>query len=234
LAAATERVELGSFVTCAGWRNPALLAKMAATVDEISGGRLILGLGAGWQEPEFRAIGFPFDHRVARFDEALTIVAGLLRTGQVDVEGTYWSARDCELRPRGPRPNGPPIMIGTTGKRMLELTARHADHWNVWFDEIDNSLDRLTTLLEQVDAACEAVGRASGTLERSAAVCVEAVPHSPSPWSVPPLTGTPDELADRLRAYTAIGVTHIQVLPVPNTLAGLEAFARVLQAMDRG
>ena len=227
-------MELGSFVTCAGWRNPALLAKMAATVDEISGGRLILGLGAGWQEPEFRAIGFPFDHRVARFDEALTIVAGLLRTGQVDVEGTYWSARDCELRPRGPRPNGPPIMIGTTGKRMLELTARHADHWNVWFDEIDNSLDRLTTLLEQVDAACEAVGRASGTLERSAAVCVEAVPHSPSPWSVPPLTGTPDELADRLRAYTAIGVTHIQVLPVPNTLAGLEAFARVLQAMDRG
>ena len=91
-------------MTCVGFRNPALLAKMADTVEEISGGRLILGLGAGWHEPEFTAFGFPFDHRVDRFAEAVTIISGLLRNGHIDFEGTYHQARDCELRPRGPRP----------------------------------------------------------------------------------------------------------------------------------
>src|SRR5215212_8870689 len=133
VAASTERVELGQLVTCTTFRNPALLAKMADTVDEISGGRLTLGLGAGWNEAEYRAFGYPFDHRVDRFEEALTIIAGLLGDGQIDFDGTYYQARDCELRPRGPRPGGPPIMIGTTGKRMMGLTARHADQWNVWY-----------------------------------------------------------------------------------------------------
>jgi alkanesulfonate monooxygenase SsuD/methylene tetrahydromethanopterin reductase-like flavin-dependent oxidoreductase (luciferase family) len=91
-------------VMCALWRNPALMARMADTVDEISGGRLILGLGAGWHEPEFRAYGFPFDHRIDRFEEALAVIVPLLRDGQVDFTGTYVSARDCELRPRGPKP----------------------------------------------------------------------------------------------------------------------------------
>src|SRR5687768_17318302 len=148
IAAVTERVEIGPLVLCAGFRNPALLAKMADTVEEISGGRLILGLGAGWNEPEYRAFGYPFDHRVDRFEEALTIIGGLLRDGHIDFEGQYYRARNCELRPRGPRPNGPPIMIGTTGKRMLELTARHADQWNVWFGPIDNSAEKLKTLLQ--------------------------------------------------------------------------------------
>ena len=119
LAAVTNRIELGSFVTCTSFRNPALLAKIADTIDEISDGRLILGLGAGWHEPEYLAYGYPFDHRVSRFEEALVIISGLLRDGHIDFEGQYYQARDCELRPRGPRPNGPPIMIGTTGKRML-------------------------------------------------------------------------------------------------------------------
>ncbi|HEY7357722.1 MAG TPA: LLM class flavin-dependent oxidoreductase, partial [Ktedonobacterales bacterium] len=138
LAAVTSRVQLGPLVACTAFRNPALIAKMADSIDEISNGRFILGLGAGWHEPEYRAFGYPFDHRVARFEEALTIITSLLRTGHVDFEGTYTSARDCELRPRGPRAEGPPILIGTTGKRMLELTARHADQWNVWFSPIDN------------------------------------------------------------------------------------------------
>ena len=100
------RVELGTLVACTGFRNPALLAKMADTVDEISGGRLILGLGAGWHEPEFDAFGYPFDHRVGRFEEALAIIHGSCGTGQVDFDGQYYQARDCELRPRGPRPAG--------------------------------------------------------------------------------------------------------------------------------
>ena len=88
-AAVTERIELAPFVTCTGYRNPALIAKIAETVDEISGGRLILGLGAGWAEPEYEAFGFPFDHRASRFEEALAIITGLIRTGHVDFEGQY-------------------------------------------------------------------------------------------------------------------------------------------------
>jgi alkanesulfonate monooxygenase SsuD/methylene tetrahydromethanopterin reductase-like flavin-dependent oxidoreductase (luciferase family) len=234
LAAVTERVEVGTLVMCAGFRNPALLAKMADTVDEISGGRLILGLGAGWNEPEYRAFGYPFDHRVDRFEEALTIITGLLRQGHVDFEGTYYQARDCELRPRGPRSGGPPIMIGTTGKRMLGLTAWHADQWNVWYSHTGNRVEGVTSLLADLDAACAEAGRAPQGLERTVAVLAEVGPHAPSTMSVPPLTGSPAALASALRAYAEKGVSHLQVWLEPNTLAGIEAFAAVLETLDRG
>ena len=112
LAALVPRVELGSLVMCASFRSPTLMAKMAATLDDLSGGRVILGLGAGWHEPEFRAFGYPYDHLISRFEEAMAIIHPLLRDGAVDFAGEYYSARECELRPRGPRPQGPPIMIG--------------------------------------------------------------------------------------------------------------------------
>src|SRR5689334_5578024 len=117
LAAVTERVEIGSLVICTGFRNPAVLASMANTVEEISGGRIILGLGAGYHQPEYSAFGIPYDHRVSRFEEALHIIATLLRERHVDFEGRFYSARDCALAISGPRPEGPPIMIGTTGQR---------------------------------------------------------------------------------------------------------------------
>jgi alkanesulfonate monooxygenase SsuD/methylene tetrahydromethanopterin reductase-like flavin-dependent oxidoreductase (luciferase family) len=144
LAAITSRIEIGPVVCCTGFRNPALLAKMADTIDEISGGRLILGLGAGWNEPEYRAFGFPYDRRVSRFEEALTIIHGLLKTGRVDFDGTYHQAIDCELRPRGPRPAGPPIMIGSSAPRMLGLLARYGDQWNAWAVQ---SLEELAEML---------------------------------------------------------------------------------------
>jgi probable F420-dependent oxidoreductase len=233
LAAVTERVEIGPLVMCTGFRNPALLAKMADTVEEISGGRLILGIGAGWNEPEYRSFGYPFDHRVSRFEEALIIIAGLLRDGQIDFDGVFYQARDCELRPRGPRPNGPPILIGTTGKRMLELTARHADQWNVWFSETNNKAENIAGLRERVDAACLSVGRDPATLDRTAAMIVEVGPHAPSTMSSPPLTGTPAELAAGLKAYADAGISHLQVWLEPNTLSGIEAFGRVLEELDR-
>jgi probable F420-dependent oxidoreductase len=234
MAAITDRVEIGTLVVCTGFRNPALLAKMADTVDEISGGRLILGIGAGWNEPEYRAFGYPFDHRVDRFEEALTIITGLLRNGHLDYEGTYYQARDCELRPRGPRPNGPPILIGTTGERMLRLTARHADQWNVWYSHTGNRVEGIIPHLSRVDAACAESGREPRTLERTAAVLIEVGPHAPSTMSVPPITGTPEEAAIALRAHAEAGVSHVQVWLEPNTLAGIEAFGRVLEALDRG
>jgi probable F420-dependent oxidoreductase len=238
LAAATARVEIGTLVTRTSFRNPALTAKMAATIDDISGGRLILGLGAGWHEPEYRAFGYPFDHRVSRFAEALTIIATLLRRGQIDFAGQYYQARDCELRPRGPRPSGPPIMLGTTGERMLRLTARHADAWNVYFSRTGNAPSGIPPLRERVDAACRAEGRAPATLERTAAVLVDltegrGVPQSVNPSGAPPLAGTPEEIAAALRAYAREGISHVQLYIVPMTLAGLERFAPVLELLDR-
>jgi alkanesulfonate monooxygenase SsuD/methylene tetrahydromethanopterin reductase-like flavin-dependent oxidoreductase (luciferase family) len=127
IAASTSRIELGPLVACTNFHNPALLAKQAATIDEISGGRFVLGLGAGWNETEFRAFGYPFDHRIDRFEEAFTIIRTLLRDGAIDFDGRWYQARDCELLPRGPRPDGPPLMIGSIGPRMLRATMAHAD-----------------------------------------------------------------------------------------------------------
>lgn len=133
LAEATDRVEIGSWVICTGFRSPAMLAKMAVAMDEVSAGRLILGVGAGWHDPEHTAFGFPVDHKVGRFEEAIQVIAGLLRDGRVDFHGTYYDIPDCEIDPRGPRPAGPPILIGADGPRMLRLTARYADIWNAHY-----------------------------------------------------------------------------------------------------
>jgi alkanesulfonate monooxygenase SsuD/methylene tetrahydromethanopterin reductase-like flavin-dependent oxidoreductase (luciferase family) len=238
LAASTSRVGLGLLVSCTAFRNPALLAKMAATVDEISGGRLILGLGAGWCELEFRAFGYPFDHRVGRFEEAVQIIAGLLRNGSVDFEGTYYQARECELRPRGPRPEGPPILIGSssTGERMLRLAARYADIWNRDFDAVNPGFEPyspadLAASQAKVDAACAEIGRDPATLGRTIGVWVDLPTAPDRGWGA--LTGSSEEIAAGLRRYAAAGFQSAQVWLHPNTEAGVEAFAPVLEILGR-
>lgn len=231
LAAVTERVELGTLVLCTAFRNPALLAKMADAVEEISDGRLILGIGAGWNEEEFTAFGYPFDHRVSRFEEALTIIHGLLKHGHVDFSGQYHEARNCGLRPRGgPRPEGPPIMIGSSSPRMLGLTARYADQWNIFH----TSPEVLAERRETVDAACRAAGRDPATLERTASVRVNLLGRQSRQGAAnPPLGGSPEEIATGLLAYVREGATHIQIIPDPSTLEGIEALGPVLEALDR-
>jgi len=235
-AARTERIELAPFVTSTGYRNPALIAKMAETLDEISGGRLILGIGSGWAEPEYAAFGFPYDHRASRFEEALQIISSLIRTGSVDFEGEYYCARDCELRPRGPRPNGMPIMIGTfLGERMMKLTAKHADHWNMWAQSTGNRASSTRDLQQKMDAICESVGRDPSTLERSVAVMVDFPGAYGRPGqTVPSLMGSPQELAQEFRNYAAAGISHIQVYPDPCTVAAIEMLAPVLEVLDQG
>jgi alkanesulfonate monooxygenase SsuD/methylene tetrahydromethanopterin reductase-like flavin-dependent oxidoreductase (luciferase family) len=241
LAAATTRIELGPLVSATTFRNPALLAKIAETVDEISGGRLILGLGAGYHEREYSAFGFPFDHLVSRFEEALAIIHPLLRAGEVDFSGTYYQARQCELRPRGPRPSGPPILIGAGGKRTLGVTARYADLWNAWSC---NSVESVVAQRAAVDAACLAVGRDPSTLARTVSLMVDLPDQhiSSTPNVVTdfrrsieePASGSTDELANLLRAYAREGISHVQVWLEPTTVAGIEAFAPVLELLDRG
>ena len=241
LAATTKRVELGILVICTNFRNPALLAKMADTVDEISGGRLILGLGAGYHGFEFRAFGYPSDHLVSRFEEALTIVRGLLRDGQIDFAGTYYQARNCALRPRGPRLGGPPILIGASGERMLRLTARHADSWNAWGC---NTAASVPEVRDPVDAACHAIGRDPATLERTVSVMIDLPGFADAPkvpWITefraryePPLSSFPEAIAATLRGLADAGISHAQVWLEPNTLEGIEAFAPVLGLLDQG
>ena len=239
LAAVTQRVELAPLVTCTGYRNPALLAKMADTIDEISGGRLILAIGAGWHDPEYLAFGFATDHKYARFEEAVTIIHGLLRDGSIDFEGTYYAARDCELRPRGPRGGGIPLMIGANGPKMLRLTARYADQWNTWLAMSGSDPDAFTADNDLVDAACRDVGRDPATLERTVSIMVDldgrgAIPASMGPGRARPLSGRPEEIAETIREFGARGVGHIQVYPLPNSVAGVRAFEPVLHALGRG
>ncbi len=233
LAATTTRAELGTLVTCTGFRNPALLAKMADTVDEISGGRVILGLGAGYYEREYSAFGYPYDHRVARFEEALRIIAPLLREGRVTFNGAYSSADSCELHPRGPRPKGLPIMIGTGGERMLRITAEHADSWNGWLVRGKNHPDAIPPLREKVDAACRDVGRDPATLERTATVMVDPRPVA-EPSKTGPLAGTPEEIAEAFRGFAREGISHIQIASKVTRAADIEQFRPILEALDRG
>jgi alkanesulfonate monooxygenase SsuD/methylene tetrahydromethanopterin reductase-like flavin-dependent oxidoreductase (luciferase family) len=232
LAAITNRVEIGAVVNCTGYRNPAMIAKIATTIDEISNGRLILGLGAGWHEPEYRAFGFPYDHRVSRFEEALTIIHGLLREGYVDFEGTYYQARECEMRPRGPRPSGSPIMIGSTGPRMLGLLAKYGDIWNAWGL---NAPAEVGPDREKVDVVLAANGRDPSTVERTVVVLLDMPGAAGRPReSGVFLTGTPEEVADAFRGYAREGISHIQLMLDPNTIAGIESVVPVLEILDRG
>jgi alkanesulfonate monooxygenase SsuD/methylene tetrahydromethanopterin reductase-like flavin-dependent oxidoreductase (luciferase family) len=233
IAAATERIELGPLVAATSFHNPAMLAKQAATVDEISGGRLVLGLGAGWNEAEYLAYGFPFDHRVSRFEEAFTIVRTLLADGRCDFHGTYYDVQDCELLPRGPRHGereGPPLMIGSMGERMLSITLPWVQAWNAWYAWFGNSVEGYLPLRDAVDAACRAAGRDPAEVERTLALLVafpgakERSPGDATEAEATPIPSDPDHLAATLRAFADEGVGHVQLVLNPinaETIAGL-------------
>ena len=208
LAEATSRVQLGSIVMCTSFRNPALQAKMAATLDHISSGRLILGLGCGWHEPEYNAFGFPYDHRVGRFEEALTVITSLIREGRADLDGQWVQARDAVLLPPA-RPDIP-ILIAAKRPRMLELTARHADAWNLaWFGEPS---ERFETVRSALAEACETVGRDTATLAVTAGISIRFSdrqdPSKPADTS-PAIDGSvPGAIAAGLDAWRSIGTDH--------------------------
>jgi alkanesulfonate monooxygenase SsuD/methylene tetrahydromethanopterin reductase-like flavin-dependent oxidoreductase (luciferase family) len=238
VATATSRVEFGPLVACTNFHNPALLAKQAVTIDEISGGRLVLGLGAGWNETEFRAYGYPFDHRVDRFEEAFTIIRTLLSDGAIDFDGRWYQVRDCELLPRGPRPGGLPLMIGSNGPRMLRATVGHVQSWNSWFSDTGNRPAGVPELRARVDEACRDVGRDPATLERTVAVMVRLAggagrQEGAPPDEAPPLEGSPLEIAEVLRGYAAEGIGHVQLVVDPITVGSIRALEAVLRELDR-
>jgi probable F420-dependent oxidoreductase len=241
LAAATERVALGPLVAAAGFHAPFMLAKQAATVDEISGGRLVLGIGAGWNPVEFNALGAPFDRRVARFEEAFTIVRTLLRDGSIDFAGEYHVARDAELLPRPGRPGGPPLLVGSSAPRMLAATVPFVDAWNAWYADTGNSPAGVPRLRGIVDDAARTAGRDPSAIERTVAVQVRlpggtgrVMGDTDPKQTVAPLAGSARSMADELRAYAREGIGHVQLVVDPITEASVAALAPVLELLDAG
>jgi alkanesulfonate monooxygenase SsuD/methylene tetrahydromethanopterin reductase-like flavin-dependent oxidoreductase (luciferase family) len=237
LAAITERVQLGPLVAATSFHNPAMLAKKATTIDEISGGRLILGLGAGWNEVEYRAYGFPFDHRAGRFEEAFTIIRTLLREGAIDFEGTYYTVRDCQLVPRS-RPEGPPIMIGSMGPRVLAATLPYVDLWNTWHAWFGNNPGGFVELNAEIDEAALRVGRDPAEIGRTAALYWQFEggggrrQGNTARHMAEPQAGSPEELTEALRTYAAAGVDHVQLVLDPITIGSIRLAGAALDLLD--
>jgi alkanesulfonate monooxygenase SsuD/methylene tetrahydromethanopterin reductase-like flavin-dependent oxidoreductase (luciferase family) len=231
LAAVTSRVELGALVTCAPFRHPGLLAWMANTLDEVSDGRFVLGLGAGWYEPEFTAFGFEFKRRVSYLADTLAIVVPLLREGRVDHDGALASAH-AELRPPGPRESGPPILIASVGPRMLELTAQWADRWvSAWHGP---PADEFWKERQHLVDACRRVGRDPAQIEVVVGVDIIDQPTPEELADGALLTGTADELADALRAWQAEGAAEVICRLDPPTPAMAERVAQATALLRAG
>lgn len=238
LAACTKRVKLGSLVSCNPFRHPTLLAKIAATVDTISDGRLILGLGSGSNQPQHAAFGYPADNQYSRFEESLIIIRSLLRTGYADFTGKFYQVHDCDLNPWGPRPHIP-LLIGTEipGPRMARLVAQYADMWNGLLVLLADGPEDIPPLRKTLDAACKLVSRDPATLQRTAAICVNMSGElmMAGTWDLTPasLKGSPEHIVQTLLAFEQEGISHLQVYITPETQAGLEAFAPVLTLLNK-
>jgi probable F420-dependent oxidoreductase len=238
LAAVTERIELGPLVASAGFHAPAMLAKQAATVDAISGGRLIVGLGAGWNEREYRAFGFPFDRRVARFEEAFTIIRTLLGEGRIDHDGAFWRLEECVLDPPPARPGGPPLLIGSTGERMLAIALPHVDAWNVWWGEYGNTVEGFAAVRDRVVEACERAERDPATVGATAAVLIRLPGGSGRLMGdyegsdSAPVEGSASEVAGHLAAMADAGAAHVQLVVDPITVDAIESLGEVLNQLE--
>jgi probable F420-dependent oxidoreductase len=233
LAAVTERVTLGPLVASAAFHAPAMLAKQAATVDEISEGRLALGIGAGWNEAEFRAFGFPYDARVDRFEEAFDIVRRLLGGERVTFHGRYHHVEDVVLLPEPAR--RPPLMLGSTGERMLGIALPHVNAWNTWFDLYGNTPEGFAAESAKVTRVAERIGRDPVEIERSACVLVvldRAAGERPIPDDCPPLEGSAERIADGLRAMAGAGADEAILVVSPITERSIRDLGATLAALD--
>jgi alkanesulfonate monooxygenase SsuD/methylene tetrahydromethanopterin reductase-like flavin-dependent oxidoreductase (luciferase family) len=228
VAAATSKIKVGTWILSALHHNPGILAKAVETLDEISGGRFVFGLGAGHAGRQGHAFGLPEDRTVGRFEEALKIILPLLREGHAEFEGTFHAARDLVHRPVGPRPGQIPIMIGAKGPRMLRLAASYADIWS-WFVEERSDLSEFGPRLAALEAACLEVGRDPATIGRSAGVVVEptSVTGAADVIGVP-IRGSAAEIADGLRSFHVAGFDHLEIVLWPATLQALDAMGPVL------
>ena len=244
VAATTSRMNLGQSVVNSPYRSPAMTAKIADTIDEISGGRYVLGIGAGnTEDSDYEAFGFPTDHRYSRFAEAIQIIHGLLRDGAIDFDGEFYTAKQAELVLRGPRPDGPPIIIAAGSPKMLQLVPRYADAWNWWgWDEtLGNLEERLGPIIASLEQACEAEERDPATLGRTFDLYT-VVPegfsiNGATPYGLDmkqPVTGTSQRIAEHILSIGELGFDEIRCDVFPKTNAALEAMQPVVELVHAG
>jgi alkanesulfonate monooxygenase SsuD/methylene tetrahydromethanopterin reductase-like flavin-dependent oxidoreductase (luciferase family) len=227
LAAVTRRVQLGPLVACTSFHPPGLIAKMAATIDEISGGRLVLGLGAGWNEVEYRAFGLPYGHRVSRFEESFEIVRRLLAGERVSLPGRFWQADDAVLLPRPSRRI--PLMVGSNGERMLGITLPHVDAWNTWYLRYGSTPEGFAALNERVTSGAEVVERDPSEISRSACVLVELDPDAvkrPRDRGISPVRA--DDVASHLRDLADAGADEAILVVRPITAESIRRLGELL------
>ena len=229
LAAATTRVELGTLVMCTSFRSPGLLAKMAATLDGVSGGRLILGIGAGWYDAEYQAFGFPLDRRVARFEETLRIVRSLLDGDTVTFTGEFNQLEGAVLAPAPARRI--PVLVAGDGPRMLRLTARHADAWNVaWYGLPDEGL---RSMLSAFDEVLDAEGRDPADVQRTVGVTIRDPAEPVQVDEEHAFRGSVGEMAVVFDDYAQLGVDHLILEIGPKTEASLDRVAEAMRELRR-
>ncbi len=232
LAAVTERVRLGPLVACLNFHEPAVLAKLAATVDEVSAGRLVFGMGAGWNRTEFDAFGIPYDHRASRFEEAFDIVRRLLAGERVSVRGQWHTVDDAVLMPAPS--NRATLMVGSSGERVLAATLPYVDVWNTWFDWYGNTAEGFAARTAQIDAACERAKRDPSTLVRSACVLVQLGDvgvERPAAPDVTPLGGSLDEIAHGMRAMADAGADEVIIVCDPITEPSIAHLGEMLSIL---
>ena len=234
LAVAIPRLTIGSFVASTGYRNAGLMAKMAVTIDDISDGRLILGLGSGDSEGEHLTFGFPTEQRVGRFEEALQITKKLFANESMDFDSAHHRLRGVRLLPGAHRKGGPPIMIGTLNPkaRMQRLVAQYADIWNGWLGYTDARPESAEKQLRIIDDGCREHGRDPNTLVATTAVrgAMPGSGYTPRP-DEHPLSGPPKEMAATLRGHAALGVSEVQVALTMGGPEGVRAFAPVIEEL---
>jgi alkanesulfonate monooxygenase SsuD/methylene tetrahydromethanopterin reductase-like flavin-dependent oxidoreductase (luciferase family) len=232
VAASTSTIKVGTWVLSALHRNPGIIAKTAETLDEISGGRFVFGLGAGHEWPgQAHAFGLPEDRIFARFEEALQIIVPLLRGGYANFEGEFHAARDLPQQPVGPRPSAIPLLIGGNGPKGQRHAALHADIWSGYAEErahVDEMGPRLATL----DAICAEVGRDPATIGRGAGIAVN--PLQPAGWRPSVVSGSAEAIADGLRSFREAGYTQVDIMLGPGTLEAFEAMAPVVELIRAG
>lgn len=231
-AAVTSRIKVGSWVLSALHRNPGIIAKTAETVDEISGGRFVLGLGAGHAWPgQARAFGLPETDIFARFDEALEVIVPLIREGRANVEGRFHSARDLPQQPVGPRPGAIPLLIGGNGPKGQRHAALHADTWSGYTEERAH-VDELAPRLAALDAICAEIGRDPASIGRGAGLSIN--PLRPADWHQAVISGSADKMADALLGFRDAGFTQVDLILGPGTLEAMDAMAPVVDRVRAG
>jgi probable F420-dependent oxidoreductase len=233
LAASTERVRLGPMVACTAFHPPGILARMAANIDEASGGRFVFGIGAGWNETEFRAFGIPFDQRAARFEEAFGIVRRLLAGERVTFDGRFSQVREAVLLPEPAR--HVPLMIGSTGERVLRMALPHVDAWNTWYTGFGNTAEGLATVNARISALTAEAGRDPADVLRSVCTLVVLDPDAgerPVTNDIVPIDGrSPDLVSERLRALADAGAQEAILVLSPITERSIRAMGDVISQL---